>query len=97
MTSLIIIKYLNGNVFFYLGMKNVKIGTVVFIKELKDVKLPDGKVHNGCVRVDESCDDCLPCGEIILHIGYYSNTKVFRLPQKVSAIENEKCEILKYE
>lgn len=68
----------------------------MFIKELQNTTLPNGKVHNGCVRVDESCDDCLPCGEIIWHIGYYSNTKLFNVPSKVSAKEND-CEILKYD
>ncbi|KAI8881964.1 hypothetical protein K501DRAFT_324214 [Backusella circina FSU 941] len=32
---------------------DIKHGTKLFIKELEGVKLPDGKVHNGCVRVDD--------------------------------------------
>ncbi|RUS18337.1 hypothetical protein BC937DRAFT_88914 [Endogone sp. FLAS-F59071] len=28
-------------------------GTTLFVKELEDFRLPNGKVHNGCVRVDD--------------------------------------------
>jgi hypothetical protein len=32
---------------------DLEIGTTLYIKELDGVSLPNGKVHNGCVRVDD--------------------------------------------
>ncbi|ORX52487.1 hypothetical protein DM01DRAFT_1336861 [Hesseltinella vesiculosa] len=32
---------------------DLKRGTTLYVKELDGLKLPDGKVHNGCVRVDD--------------------------------------------
>ncbi|KAI8886868.1 hypothetical protein K501DRAFT_292614 [Backusella circina FSU 941] len=32
---------------------NLDLGTLLYIKELDGVSLPNGKIHNGCVRVDD--------------------------------------------
>ncbi|KXN67473.1 hypothetical protein CONCODRAFT_10445 [Conidiobolus coronatus NRRL 28638] len=33
-------------------------GIKIFVPKLKGYRLPDGSIHNGCLRVDDTCFDC---------------------------------------
>lgn len=33
-------------------------GSTVYIREFDGLRLPNGKIHNGCVRVDDECPSC---------------------------------------
>ncbi|ORX64402.1 hypothetical protein K493DRAFT_301604 [Basidiobolus meristosporus CBS 931.73] len=39
--------------FVSVAANNIPRGTTLMVKQLKGVQLPDGQIHNGCVRVDD--------------------------------------------
>jgi hypothetical protein len=71
-------------------------GTTLYIKEMDGLKLPDGKKHNGCVRVDDkgwSLDEC----QIDFFVLQYSAYQDLRdaIPETVTAKEQD-CKIQSY-
>ncbi|KAI9498658.1 hypothetical protein BDB00DRAFT_754716 [Zychaea mexicana] len=71
-------------------------GTTLYIKDLDGVKLPDGKTHNGCVRVDDegwSFDDC----QLDFFVLSYQDYKKLddKIGEKVS-VEKKKCKVQDY-
>lgn len=76
---------------------DLKHGTKLFIKELKGLKLPDGKVHNGCVRVDDegwSFGSCQLDFFVLQFTAYQKLDNI--LPEHVTVTENSGCKILNY-
>lgn len=82
----------------FVGANDVPLGTTLEIEELKGVVMP-GKwkvPHNGCVRVDDVCENCDPgCDQIVLQTGSYSLMKLVNWPTKVT-LKESKCNILRY-
>lgn len=76
---------------------DIKHGTKLFIKELKGVKLPDGKVHNGCVRVDDQGWSFGKCqlDFFVLQFSAYQKLEQ-KLPDKVTVAQKSNCKILNY-
>ncbi|KAI8331338.1 hypothetical protein BC941DRAFT_438898 [Chlamydoabsidia padenii] len=75
---------------------DLKIGTTLYIKELDGLKLPDGKKHNGCVRVDDegwSFDGC-QLDFYVLQFSAY-NQLDDSLPGHVT-VKKQKCKVLSY-
>ncbi|CAO3595797.1 unnamed protein product [Absidia cylindrospora] len=75
---------------------DMKIGTTLYIKELDGLKLPDGKKHNGCVRVDDegwSFDGC----QLDFYVLQYSAYNVLdgKIPNHVT-VKQKKCKVLSY-
>lgn len=75
---------------------DLKIGTTLYIKELDGKKLPDGKKHNGCVRVDDkgwSFDGC----QLDFYVLQFSAYKELdhTLPDHVT-VKEKKCKIQSY-
>lgn len=76
---------------------DLKYGSKLFIKELKGVKLPDGKVHNGCVRVDDEGWSFGGCQLDFFVLQFSAYQKLNDLiPEKVTVTENDSCKILNY-
>ncbi|KAL9560208.1 hypothetical protein MBANPS3_000060 [Mucor bainieri] len=50
---------------------DIKLGTTLYIKDLDGVSLPNGKKHNGCVRVDDRSWSMGGC-----HIDFFVSSKV---------------------
>ncbi|KAI8644282.1 hypothetical protein BD408DRAFT_430697 [Parasitella parasitica] len=75
---------------------DIKKGTTLYIKKLDGVKLPDGKVHNGCVRVDDHGWALGGC-HIDFFVLQYKAYKLFdsKLPEHVSVVQKP-CTILNY-
>lgn len=73
-------------------------GTKLFISALKDVQLPSGKKHNGCVRVDDFCGDGCVKNQMDFHVGTFDNYKKLEniLSKKVSVKKDPSCVIQKY-
>ncbi|KAG0747205.1 hypothetical protein G6F16_001570 [Rhizopus arrhizus] len=75
---------------------DVKVGRRLYIKELDGVKLPDGKKHNGCVRVDDEGWSFGGCQLDFFVLQYTAYKKLQDLlPDKVS-VEQKDCKILNY-
>ncbi|KAI7900412.1 uncharacterized protein BX663DRAFT_419062, partial [Cokeromyces recurvatus] len=75
---------------------DIKKGTTLYVKELDGLKLPDGKTHNGCVRVDDegwSLNGC-QLDFFVLQYSAYRNL-VDKIPSKVTVTE-KKCTIKNY-
>lgn len=75
---------------------DIKKGTTLYIKELNGVKLPDGKTHNGCVRVDDegwSLSDCQIDFFVLQFSAYKSLSKT--IPDSVT-VEEKSCQIQSY-
>ena len=71
--------------------------TTLFIKNLKGSKLPNGKTHNGCVRVDDNCGDGCGAKHLDLHVGTYAFYKAANgRYQGQSDVTKSDCEILEY-
>jgi len=72
-------------------------GTTLYIKELDGVTLPAGDVHNGCVRVDDSCGDGCVKNQMDFHVGTYDNYLKVRskLPDKVN-VSKQQCTVKQY-
>lgn len=71
-------------------------GTKLYVKELDGQKLPDGKTHNGCVRVDDegwSFDDC-QLDFFVLEFSAYKKLDN-EIPETVT-VEKKDCEIKNY-
>ncbi|KAG2227111.1 hypothetical protein INT45_003841, partial [Circinella minor] len=71
-------------------------GTTLYIKELDGFKLPGGKAHNGCVRVDDegwSFDGC----QLDFFVLKYDSYKAMEngIPEKVS-VEQKDCTVQNY-
>ncbi|SAL96107.1 hypothetical protein [Absidia glauca] len=75
---------------------DLKRGTRLYIKELDQVRLPDGQVHNGCVRVDDEGWSFGKC-QLDFFILQYSAFKTLsnQLPEHVTAVE-QNCQVLDY-
>lgn len=78
--------------------KKYKYGQKVYIDALDGFTLPTGEVHNGCVRVDDSCGDGCTANQIDFHTGVYSNYKAMagKLREKVNASVKNECLIKSY-
>ncbi|KAI8365177.1 uncharacterized protein BYT42DRAFT_523422 [Radiomyces spectabilis] len=75
---------------------DVRRGTKLYIKDLDGVELPNGKKHNGCVRVDDeswSFDRCQLDFFVLQYSAYRAMEKV--VPNKVHA-EPKDCELGDY-
>ncbi|CEP07686.1 hypothetical protein [Parasitella parasitica] len=75
---------------------DLKVGTRLYVKELDGVKLPDGKTHNGCVRVDDegwSFNGCQLDFFVLQFTAYQKLDDL--LPEKVT-VSSQNCEILDY-
>ncbi|KAI9303249.1 hypothetical protein BJ944DRAFT_241620 [Cunninghamella echinulata] len=71
-------------------------GTTLYIKELNGLKLPDGRTHNGCVRVEDeswSFDSCQIDFFALQFKAYKVLTK--KVPTKVTVVQ-KKCKLLNY-
>jgi hypothetical protein len=76
---------------------DLKHGSKLFIKELKGVKLPDGKTHNGCVRVDDQGWSFGGCQLDFFVLQFSAYQKLNDLiPEKVTVTEDDSCKILNY-
>lgn len=72
-------------------------GTTLFVKNIKGAELPNGKIHNGCVRVDDNCGDGCGSKQLDLHVGTYDlHKKLNGRLQGKSDVEKKTCEILDY-
>ncbi|CAO3691335.1 unnamed protein product [Rhizopus stolonifer] len=75
---------------------DLKIGTKLYIKQLDGVKLPDGKRHNGCVRVDDDGWSFGGCQLDFFTLQFTAYRKLEnKLPSKVS-VKKKNCKILNY-
>lgn len=75
---------------------DLKRGTTLYVKELDGVKLPDGKTHNGCVRVDDegwSFEDCQLDFFVLQFSAYQQLDK--KIPEDVS-VEQKDCKVQNY-
>lgn len=75
---------------------DIKRGTKLYIKELHGVKLPDGKTHNGCVRVDDdgwSFNGCQLDFFVLQFTAYEKLENI--LPEEVT-VTQKNCKILNY-
>ncbi|KAI8988135.1 hypothetical protein BDF20DRAFT_853975 [Mycotypha africana] len=75
---------------------DIKKGTTLYVKELDGLKLPDGKIHNGCVRVDDegwSFDGCQLDFFVLQFTAYQELQDI--IPDRVNAVE-KKCTIKNY-
>lgn len=72
--------------------KQYPFGTTLYISALDGVTLASGEVHNGCVRVDDSCGDGCTKNQIDFHVGTYDNYKKIqsKLPNKVG-VAKQSC------
>lgn len=69
-----------------------------YIKQLDGYVLPNGQVHNGCVRVEDECRTCQP-RTIDLLVGTfaaYQTVTQAAIPTCITATENATCPILTY-
>ncbi|CAO3644274.1 unnamed protein product [Mucor fragilis] len=75
---------------------DLKVGTKLYVKELDGVKLPDGKTHNGCVRVDDEGWSFHGCqlDFFVLQFTAYQKLEDM-LPEKVT-VSAQDCKILDY-
>ncbi|KAI8967168.1 hypothetical protein BDF20DRAFT_902117 [Mycotypha africana] len=75
---------------------DLKHGTILHIKELDGVELPNGRVHNGCVRVDDEGWSFGGCqlDWFVLQFSAYQ-TLVDLVPEKVTVTAQD-CEIKNY-
>jgi hypothetical protein len=72
-------------------------GTTLFVKNIKGATLPNGKIHNGCVRVDDNCGDGCGSKQLDLHVGTYDlHKKLKGRLQGKSDVTKTSCEILDY-
>lgn len=72
-------------------------GTKLYIKELDGVKLPQGKTHNGCVRVDDKGWSFGGCQLDFFVLQFTSYQKLQDLvPEHVTVTEKSNCKILNY-
>ncbi|ORE05314.1 hypothetical protein BCV72DRAFT_141957 [Rhizopus microsporus var. microsporus] len=75
---------------------DVDVGTKLYVKELDGVKLPDGKTHNGCVRVDDEGWSFGGCQLDFFTLQFTAYQKLeHKLPNKVT-VEKKNCKILNY-
>lgn len=75
---------------------DIKRGTTLYVKELDGVKLPDGKTHNGCVRVDDkgwSFNGCQLDFFVLQYTAYQKLENI--LPDKVT-VSQQSCKIQNY-
>lgn len=75
---------------------DIKKGTKLYVKDLDGVKLPDGKTHNGCVRVDDegwSFDGCQLDFFVLQYTAYKDLDN--KLPDKIQ-VEERDCEMQNY-
>ncbi|KAI8350630.1 hypothetical protein EDC96DRAFT_519449 [Choanephora cucurbitarum] len=78
------------------AVNDVKKGTKLYIKKLDGLKLPNGKVHNGCVRVDDegwSMSGCHIDFFVLQYSAYKDLSK--KLPNKLKAVQKN-CVIKDY-
>ncbi|KAI8374037.1 hypothetical protein EDC96DRAFT_457637 [Choanephora cucurbitarum] len=75
---------------------DLRKGTKLYIKQLDGLKLPDGKKHNGCVRVDDEGWSFSGCqlDFFVLQFSAYQKLDDM-LPNKVTVQEKD-CKILDY-
>ncbi|KAG1448553.1 hypothetical protein G6F46_004101 [Rhizopus delemar] len=75
---------------------DVKVGTKLYIKELDGLRLPDGKKHNGCVRVDDEGWSFGGC-QLDFFVFQFSAYKKLEktLPSKVT-VKQKNCKIQNY-
>ncbi|KAI8063697.1 uncharacterized protein B0P05DRAFT_640194 [Gilbertella persicaria] len=76
---------------------DLKKGTKLYIKELDGLKLPDGKTHNGCVRVDDEGWSFGGCqlDFFVLQFSAYQKLEDM-ISDKVTVKEKKDCKILDY-
>ncbi|CAO3626842.1 unnamed protein product [Cunninghamella blakesleeana] len=75
---------------------DLDVGETLYIKELDGTKLPDGKTHNGCVRVDDegwSFDGCQLDFFVLQYTAYTKLEKI--IPEHVT-VKQKKCKVLNY-
>ncbi|KAI8086496.1 uncharacterized protein BX664DRAFT_335956 [Halteromyces radiatus] len=72
-------------------------GTKLYIKELDGIKLPDGKTHNGCVRVDDQGWSFGKC-QLDFFTLQFSAYKILdnKIPGHVTVSQKKDCKILNY-
>ncbi|KAI8331675.1 hypothetical protein BC941DRAFT_456023 [Chlamydoabsidia padenii] len=75
---------------------DLKRGTLLYVKQLDGIKLPDGKVHNGCVRVDDKGWSFGGC-QLDFFTLQFSAYKILsnKIPSRVT-VSQKKCKILNY-
>lgn len=75
---------------------DLKRGTRLYVKELDQIRLPDGQVHNGCVRVDDDGWSFGKC-QLDFFILQFSAFQMLskQLPEHVTAVE-QNCQVLDY-
>jgi hypothetical protein len=72
-------------------------GTTLFVNNIKGATLPNGKIHNGCVRVDDNCGDGCGSKQLDLHVGTYDlHTQLKGRLQGKSDVTKQSCDILDY-
>jgi hypothetical protein len=75
---------------------DIKKGTTLYIKQLNGLKLPNGKRHNGCVRVDDSGWSMGSC-QIDFFVLQYNAYRVLtkKIPSTVQVVQ-KRCKIQNY-
>ncbi|KAI8881069.1 HAD-like protein [Backusella circina FSU 941] len=79
-----------------IASNDLEPGTTLYIKEMDGLKLPDGKKHNGCVRVDDkgwSLDEC-QIDFFVLQFSAYEDLRNV-IPETVTVKEQD-CKIQSY-
>lgn len=82
--------------FISVASNDLKIGTKILVKELINKKLPNGLVHNGCVRVDDNGWSFNGCqlDFFVLEFQYY---KKLNTPDEINIVFRDKnCTLLNY-
>jgi len=86
--------------FVSLASNSIAFGKTVYIPKLNGLKLPNGKTHNGCTRVDDTC--AIGCGQsgIDWYVVKESNQKRIDRQYKLSAtqvdIQVKSCSVGRY-
>lgn len=83
--------------FVSIASNDFVFGETLYIKELDGIKLPNGIIHNGCVRVDDEGWSLKKCqiDFFILRYKYYEYFQKHIVKNKVTA-KLIKCNILNY-
>jgi len=82
------------NPFVSVAANDLAQGTKLFVSELKNWKLPNGQIHNGCVRVDDEGAD-FSCHIDWFVVSYPNEVKLSNLPEQAT-VQVKNCQILSY-
>jgi len=76
------------------AVNDLPIGTTLFVKELRGKKLPNGRIHNGCVAVDDKGWSFGSC-QLDFFVLAYENYLKMNTPEHAT-VTKKKCKLLNY-